>query len=161
MTPLIISGVAFYNTGMGRLVELKDIDLTPHWYFSDTWYSTDGRRYVYKWPSPDFPHQVSIHADDIDRDHALKIKIRRWIERNLSETVIFSEVQKNYRIYYGEERDWDHSYERRNEWYVFHFEDEHSATIFRLAFSDLVKEITELHPDKEDEYEKTSYHKNY
>jgi hypothetical protein len=146
---------------MGRLIALKDLDLTPHWYFSDTWFSVDGRRHVYSWPSPDFPHQVAIHTDSLDNYNGTKIKIRQWIERNLSETVILSEVEKNYRVYYDEERTWEHSHERRNNWYVFHFEDEHSATMFRLAFSDLVKEITDLHPDNKDEYEKTSYYKAY
>jgi len=144
---------------MGRLVALADLDLTPHWYFSDTWYSSEGRRYVYKWPSPDFPYSVAIHADDIDNHNGIKIKIRQWIERTLSEIVIFSVIDKNYRVYFGKDRDWDSSYERTNKWYVFYFEDEHSAMVFRLAFSDLVKEITELHPNKEDEYEKTSHYK--
>jgi len=156
---LLASGVVFYNKHMGRLVALADLDLTPYWYFSDTWYSSEGRRYIYTWPSPDFPHRVAIHADSIDNHNGTKIKIRQWIERNLSETVIFSVIEKNYRVYYSAERTWDHSFERTNQWYVFHFEDEHSAMVFRLAFSDLVKEITELHPNKEDEYEKTSHYK--
>ena len=144
---------------MGRLLTLEDLDADPSWYFSDAHYSIDARRYVYKWPSPDFPHQVSIHSDDLSKYKDRKIKIRQWIERQLSDTVIFSIVDKNYRIYYGEKWDWDHSYERRNNWYVFYFEDEHSAMTFRLAFSELVKEMTDLHPDGGDEYEKTSYYK--
>lgn len=144
---------------MGRLVSLSDLDLTPGWYFTDTWYSSEGRRYVYKWPSPDFPYHVSIHSDTINLCNDRRIKIRQWIERNLSETVIFSIVEKSYRVYFGEDRSWDSSYERKNDWYVFYFEDEHSAMMFRLAFSEYVKDISDLHPDKEDEYEKTSYYK--
>lgn len=143
---------------MGRLVKLEDLDLNPSWYFSDAYYSIDARRHVYKWPSPDFPHIVTIHNDTLNHYNDRRIKIRQWIERNLSETVIFSVIDKSYRIYYGEKRDWDSSYERKNDWFVFHFEDEHSATMFRLAFSEYVREMTDLHQDKEDDYEKTSYY---
>ena len=144
---------------MGRLITLEHLDIEPTWYFSDAHYSIDARRYVYKWPSPDFPYCVAIHSDDIRIYGDRKIKIRRWIEQTISETVILSIIDKGYRVYYGEKRDWDSSYERKNDWYAFYFDDEHSATMFRLTFSELVKEITDLHPDREDEYEKTSYYK--
>jgi hypothetical protein len=146
---------------MGSLVTLNSLALDPSWYFPDSHYSWESRRWVYKWPSEYFSHVVGIHADDFRSHPARKTEIRKWIEINVEGTVIINEIDKNYRVYYGKERDWDHSYERTNKWYAFYFESEESAFMFRLRFSEYIKEITDLHPTSGDEYEKTSYHKTY
>ena len=129
---------------MGQLLYKDSID-NPVWYFEDTYYSTEGRRYVYKWPSKNFSYSVAIHSDDID--NSVRIQIRRWIELNLSETVIYDTLCHDYRWHYHETiKDWQHSYEVQNKWITFHFEDENSYLMFRLAFSNLVKDPTKHHP---------------
>jgi hypothetical protein len=72
-----------------------------------------------------------------------------------------AEVENNYRYYYDEERSWDYSTDVRNVWYTFHFDTEGEALLFRLTFSEYVKDITDLHPTRGDEYEKTSYNKKH
>jgi len=74
---------------MGRLVALADLDLTPYWYFSDTWYSSEGRRYIYTWPSPDFPHRVAIHADSIDNHNGTKIKLDNGLKEIFQKLLFF------------------------------------------------------------------------
>jgi hypothetical protein len=135
---------------MGQLINKDDIH-NADWYFEDAYYSTEGRRYVYSWPNNSYLYSVSIHADDLNRT-GKKPLLRRWIELNLQETVIFSRVDNTYHKYYGTNHSWENSYEKVNQWFVFYFENEHSATLFRLAFSELVKTITKHHPDSpEDE----------
>lgn len=146
---------------MGRLITLSQLDPNPSWYFLDAYYSWESRRWTYKWPSDTFPYCVSIHNDDLKDYRDRKIEIRKWIEANVQGPVIMDEVDKHYRVYYSDDRHWDHSYERSNMWTAFYFETEGEALLFRLTFSEYVKDITDLHPTSGDEYEKTSYHKNY
>lgn len=146
---------------MGYLVTREQLHPGPNWYFEDAQYSWDARRWIYKFPSDNFPYSVAIHHDDISRYGDRKIAIRRWIEGNVQGSVILDQVDKKYRVYYSEERTWDHSYEQSNTWWVFYFEVEEEALLFRLTFSEYVKEMTDLHPTRNDDYEKTSYHKAY
>ena len=146
---------------MGSLVTLESLCPDPSWYFTDARYSSESRRWVYKWPNDCFSHVVGIHDEDFQSNPERKTEIRKWIEINVEGTVILNEISKNYRVFYGKERDWYHSYERTNKWYAFYFESEESALMFRLRFSEYIKEITDLHPTRGDEYEKTSYHKAY
>lgn len=143
---------------MGKLITLDHLVPDPTWYFPDAYYTWESRRWIYKWPSEVFPHMISIHSDDLEQHKARKGEIRRWIEANADGTVIYKEIDKKYRIYYGEQRDWDHSYEQPNTWCCFYFEDEESALMFKLRFSEYIKELTDLHPTRNDEYEKTSYY---
>lgn len=129
---------------MGQLLFHKNIDNAP-WYFEDAWYNSDKRRFDFPWPNQAYPHEVGMHEEAVMAAKA-KPSIRRWIELNLQETVIYSVVDNTYHKYYGKERTWEQSYEVRNMWLVFHFENEHSATMFRLAFSELARPITKHHP---------------
>lgn len=95
--------------------------------------------------------------DDFRSYPERKTEVRKWIEINAEGTVIVDVIDKSYRVYFGKERDWDHSYERPNRWSGFYFESAESALLFRIRFSDYIKEITDLHPTQGDEYEKTSY----
>lgn len=144
---------------MGTLTTLDKLMPDANWYFEDA-YQTNShpKAYAYTWPNPAFPHQVAIHSDRI-KQCTLLPSIRRWVERNLSETVIYSVIDKSYRIYWGEDWDWDHSRERHNAWFVFYFEDEHSAAMFKLAFADHVTEVADYHPYQKDQNEKTSIRK--
>jgi hypothetical protein len=129
---------------MGRLLYKNDIDDAP-WFFEDAYYSHEGRRYMYEWPSSNFPYCVAIHSDNIN--NKIRIRVRKWIELNLQETVIFDILKNDYRWYWHKTiKDWDHSYEVGNSWLRFHFENEQSAMMFRLAFSEIVKTPTKHHP---------------
>ena len=139
---------------MGRLIRLGDI-VDPSWYFDDAWYDpTNGGQHKYAWPNPSFPYRICIPFKCIE-DNKVKIEIRRWIELHIQDTVIIDYVNKSYRVYYGNQivsdpyDFWDASYDRSNNWVIFYFEDQHSATAFRLRFSDLVKEIFDRFPEDE------------
>lgn len=152
---------------MGRLLELKDLDLLDvRWYFKDAYYSQDNRKFYYDWPSEQFPHVIGIHQPVIEDYNGLKIEIREWIEEKLSETVIVAIVDKSFRYFMGGKNipdAWDRSYDVVNRWYGFYFKHSESALAFNLAFSDYVSPITELPPGKDGEYdyEKTSHCKTY
>lgn len=151
---------------MGQLIN-KDyltsgaaIALDISWYLEDAYYSWDSRRWAYTWPSKSLPYSCAIHRDDFKRH--LKPAIRVWVEKNIYSAVIYEEISKNYRYYYdSEDRSWDRSYEISNVWVVFYFTDADDALMFKLKFSDYVREITELHPKEDHDYEKTSYYKTY
>jgi len=135
---------------MGRLItDIAETEIT--WLFKDAYYSSSANRYLYKWPNPSFPYMVTIPSDRINDTSGLRIDIRRWIERHITDTVIMKQVDKSYRFYYGTDKDhWRYSeqyYTMSNWWYTFSFEDEHSALAFKLRFSDLVKDMTDYHPD--------------
>jgi hypothetical protein len=86
------------------------------------------------------------------------IKIRRWIENIITDTVIFDSIDWKYRRYYGERTDWEHGSEVSNTWYRFSFEDEHTATMFAITFAHLIQKPTNHHPDRseDEEWLKTS-----
>lgn len=135
---------------MGTLLELdgikSDIGLSPGWYFSDAYFYDRG--WKFKFPSDDFPYLVSINEDDMGGN---KIIIRKWIEKNAEGVVIYCTENKSYRVWWSEDpkkRDWDHTSEIRNNWYMFYFEDSESALAFSLAFSNIVRPVTNDHPTK-------------
>jgi len=134
---------------MTKLVTQKDIDAS--WYFSDARWS-DADRYIYTWPSPDFPHMVSIHYDDLFGPWAqekLKVNIRQWIDRNIIDVVIYDVIDKSYRWFYNKhESDWDHSCAVSNKWCRFHFSDSNDALLFSLQFGEFVKPISAAHPTR-------------
>jgi hypothetical protein len=132
---------------MGQLLFRDDIEHAD-WYFKDAYYKSHGggpAQWSYKWPNPEFPNQVAIHADEILDN---RLSIRKWIERSDIGTVICEYVRKTYRVWWGTSRDWDKTTEISNCWYVFHFEDSESALAFSLRFNDLVRPMTEDHPTR-------------
>jgi hypothetical protein len=134
---------------MGKLLRLVDIIGIETWYFEDAYFSHDSGtrdRYVYKWPSPNFPYSYYIHEEHLT--NSAKIEIRRWIENIITDTVLIDEISYDYRRYYGESRDWSNSYEVRNRWQRFHFENEHTALMFKMTFSNLIKQLIKHHPDR-------------
>lgn len=132
---------------MGRLVTLDEIRELAEWHFEDAHHDAfNGNRYVFTWPNPTFPHTVAIHSDDLKDRNDIKISIRKWIEINLSETVLVHRLDKSYRIYIKKDKDWDSSYEVPNVWTVFYFEESEAATMFALRFSEYVRPVTNEHP---------------
>lgn len=132
---------------MGTLVTREDIRSRADWYFSDAYYAAEytvsrPEGYRYDWPSKDFPYRICIHDDDLSSP--IKVEIRRWIEQRISETVIYTYIDKSYWHYRDEEK--DSRANVRNIWCAFYFESEESAVAFKLRFLNIVKEITDRHP---------------
>lgn len=131
---------------MGRLVYLADLDLDARWYFPDAHYVPERNIYSYEWPNSAYQYKAAIHSDDFDNHNDRRIEIRKWIEENIVETVICDVLDKSYRLYYHGELNWKKSYQMPNEWVIFYFENEYSASIFSLRFSEWIKPITDEHP---------------
>ena len=131
---------------MGTLITLDEISKIANWYFEDAYYHSSGNKYAFVWPNPTFPHSVAIHSDNLRDRNDIRISIRRWIETNLTETVLVQKLDKSYRRYTKKD-DWENSYEISNMWTVFYFEEELAASMFALRFSEYVKPITDEHPE--------------
>lgn len=134
---------------MGRLLYRKDIGLEAEWYFSDAYYSRSGC--CYKWPSADWPHRFYIHDDKFASPEM--VRLRKWIENTITDTVIVDSIEMDYRRYYGDDTDWDREVAVRNKWVRFSFENEHTATMFAITFSDLIQKPTNHHPDRPEDEE--------
>ena len=93
-----------------------------------------------------------MHRDKIQQN-SHKLLIRRWIENTISDTVIFDTVDMSYKKFYGKSYEWDKNYNIHNKWYRFSFENEHSALIFSLAFSELIQPMTKWHPERPEDEE--------
>jgi hypothetical protein len=137
---------------MGTIIGLHEIkdNGAPKapWYFDDAYYTSDGRgTYRFKWPSTHFPHMVSIH-EDVIVEQGNRSKIRRWVEQQITETVIYDVFDKSYRIFYTKEQDWNRSHNVTNKWYRLWFENEESALAFKLKFGDIISPITDTHPTR-------------
>jgi len=133
---------------MGKLINRDELCNDADWYFSDAFWDsyTSPSRYKYKWPSDDFPIVITIHDEILDSK--LKPTIRKWIEINVLGTVIYETIDKSYRHYWEGNNNWDHSYAVINIWWAFYFQDEESATLFKLRFGDIIQPITDKHPTK-------------
>jgi len=150
---LLASGVVIYNVRMGRLINRSQLDLNADWYFGDAYFSRSGGMdyWVYEWPNPSFLHCHHIHCDHLD--NSKRIRIRKWIENNISDIVIYDTLEMDYRRHYGKSRDWNSGHDVRNSWLRFFFEDENTSLMFKVAFSDLIREPTKHHPDKPEDEE--------
>ncbi len=130
---------------MGHLTSKASVENDAKWYFADAYWTSDGNRYSYGWPSLNYPDCVSIHYDLMDNN--LRIKIRKWIEKNLSCTVIYDVI--------------DHSYKKKtnrssfvdNKWFCLYFDDGESALAFKLVFMDVCKPVTKYHPERPEDAE--------
>ena len=135
---------------MGKLLFMSELRERANWYMVDAYYDSYNRnaKRSYAWPNPAFPHQIAINEDDMTGN---KPAILKWIERNDVGTVVYSTLDKSYRVWYSSDptkRDWDHTSEIKNAWEVFYFEESESALAFSLRFNNLVNPITDDHPTK-------------
>jgi hypothetical protein len=126
---------------MGNLITFNQASMEADWYFPDAYFNSSSSRWLFKWPNEEFPIRVGIHHDDMNP--VVKVKIRKWIESTLTETVIHEQIDKSYN---RNEHDWNKSYRVSNYWHGFNFENAESATMFSLCFSEYIKPITEEHP---------------
>lgn len=123
---------------MGTLIYRENI-IDPTWYFADVHF--DEGRYVYEWPSKHYPFSEAINQSDLSGD--LKIEIRRWIEKNIAEEVIYDLIDKTY---YHSTGPADTGRLVSNYWYNFYFRDSESVLAFKLRFGNVIKKITDKHP---------------
>ena len=140
---------------MGKLITLDEARKDAKWYFPDATFSGRDRNgnstYQIEWPNKAFPFGIAIHYDTLfpPCDSSNAIRVRKWIESSaISGTVIYTEKDNSYRVYYTDEDDYDKSIEIQNRWYIFYFEDEEDALAFKLTFSDIVISISNNHPTK-------------
>jgi hypothetical protein len=131
---------------MGSLVERDELAKKARWYFEDAHYDSNREIYRYKWPSPDFPHHVHIFDDRYGSMPAPFVKIRKWVEDTITETVIYDVVDLSYRRYTDHQKTWERSFDVTNKWHRFSFSTAESALMFSLAFSDWVRPISKHNP---------------
>jgi hypothetical protein len=142
---------------MGTLVGRHELDDKAKWYFEDAYYCPMIKRRRYEWPSPDFAHHVHIHDDKYTLATIPFVKIRKWIESNIAETVIYDEVDLSYRRFTDHEQTWERSFEVTNKWHRLNFTSAESALMFSLVFSEWVRPLSKhspLWPGHEDIFNK-------
>lgn len=140
---MLAGGVFFYTTYMGQLIFAEDLNKSGHvdWYVAEAWYNTTSRTYVYNLPNSSFPSSVAIHYEKLD-GHT-KVAIRRFIEESVVGCVIRSYVDKSY---WKDTDSYNGGYQISNMWHIFYFENEESATAFKLRFGEYISEVTNEHP---------------
>lgn len=133
--------------------------LDSFWYFEDATDHFSERFKVEK----TYPHTLYVHVDwligheymyddtyglSVEAAGRLRVEMRRWIEDNIHDVVMYSKIIKSYfRAYFrGKgERGW--MKEIRHDYYKFYFKNLEDATLFKLQFGQYaVAEIGERHP---------------
>lgn len=130
---------------MSKLLSYDDVKSTADFYFTDAHWSWDKKQYVFNWPSKDFPYAAYIHEKNLD--NVLRISIRKWVDKNTNDVVIYRIIDHTYRHMTGPDFRWDRSFEVTNYWYGFYFAEEAECLLFKLAFADVVTPKTLHHPD--------------
>lgn len=138
---------------MGKLLSISEVAPNATWYFDDAYITYSNGRNKYKWPNPSYSHPVCIHFDELYHNNKLKIEIRKFVEDNLTETVIYDTVEMDYYKFFSDDHSWDRKWDISNSWFRFNFESKDSAIIFVLKFSEFVKPMTAWHPDHPEDEE--------
>ena len=134
---------------MGRLTTIDKLELPLNWHFEDAYYN-NGKWHI-SFPNSNYLYRLAIHNDTLRENNALRIEIRKWIERNIDDLVIIEHIDKTYFQYYSETRARNGGYQISNNWSGFYFEKEESAIMFKLKFGEFITEVTEKHPRYLDE----------
>jgi hypothetical protein len=122
---------------MSNLLSINEINDKSSWYFEDARWSQSGVKY--DWPSPQYPYVLGIKKDDMQP--ITRIQIRKWVE-TLLEAVIYDQVDRSYRRYYGKDKtDWEHSTMVYQHWVRFHFSNEQDALAFKLKFGEFITDV--------------------
>jgi hypothetical protein len=147
---------------VGRLIELSEFcvsdnhtgDLNALWYFPDARWDYRGNRRCKFTIESGYPALCAIHQDRLDTDNvkdagALRMEIRRWIERNLTTDVILSYKNMEYRNPENDSLPRDYFIPPiKHGYHLFNFETDSDMMLFRLRFSDYVREIQTTHPNR-------------
>lgn len=135
---------------MGALFEIDDLGMRIKLYVSSARsYLPLGNEKYADFPNDEFKSMSAIHYDDLPYG-PLWVEIRRFVERSLSDTVLYDLVNRSYWHQPLPENLLDNprGYTVENHWFRFWFENETDQTMFNLRFADLVKPITPHHPHK-------------
>lgn len=133
---------------MGRLLSVNDLRPSPAWYLSRSYFSSESRNYVFDlYTDPAIAERLYFHSSHFNKKPQLYVDVRRWIERNIPDTVLLDVLDKSYRYYYGDFKSWDRTYEKHHSYMVLCFEEHESALMFKLAFPQVSVEPSDLHPD--------------
>jgi len=119
---------------MGSLVTVAGIKET----IGVRWYAKYGLGTL---PCDEFPFEAAMDTRVMEGNRDLQIAVRKFVEQQLRDTVIYSYLDLTY--YYEYERgssgyQIDHGYDR------FFFESEESAIMFKLHFSEHLTEVKTL-----------------
>lgn len=140
---------------MGQLHTLSQVTLLAPYYFNDAYYSSESSRYIFKWPSTQYPEIIGIHLHHFERK-SLYVEIREWIEDHLIETVIVDNIELSYKVVrkgVPHWEKWDKCWDINNEWLRLHFRKPESAVAFKLRFSEYIQPITEKSPTDDFDYD--------
>lgn len=156
----MLGGFFFYNRIMGQLITHSTATGVGHIYFKDARYSGDANRYLFQWPSPQYPTILSIHVSHThskyNGSNGLIVDIREWIEDNIQETIIMDVVNHTYKVVRKDVNSWDRwdrAIEVKNSWTRFHFRKDESALAFKLKFGEFISPVTEKSPTDDYDYE--------
>jgi len=150
---------------MGNLIEVskfhandqKTASLNASWYFPDAYFDSYRSRSVRFTVESGYPFSCAIHQDHLNGDYEdrrekgfIRMIMRRWIERHLEGDVIYEHKNMEYRVQLKptEGSPYPQPYFISHGYYIFHFETEAEMLHFRLKFSDIVGEISKVHPEK-------------
>jgi hypothetical protein len=144
---------------MGRMFHRSDFSadgLKPEYYFPDAyWDSRGGAAGLWKFTvASGYPFALHVHNDMLSSRSAqasagaLRVEIRKFIERHLEGDVVITRLDKTY-FYRPEPNKYDRYPSRRevaHGYLGFNFEFEADAVHFKLRFSDIVSEVQDRHP---------------
>lgn len=144
---------------MGQLVFVQQFQgnfpsLDARWFFRNarhTHRTTGGYEFDL---TLDFPVALHIHFDTFDhaeRGGMLRVQIRRWIEANLTSSVLLLEDNRSYYIVHPSNRSFSdrHHEHVRHGYVVLRFGDDAEAVLFALAHSDIITRTPErYHPNR-------------
>lgn len=133
---------------MGTLITLKQVhELGVSWYFPGL---SDNQKITF--PVGEYKHQVAILNETLSNTYGLKVDIRKFIQESINCTVIMSVTGRAYRHYYpwSMEKtrwDWDSTIV---DWQftTFNFSNEHDALLFKMRFSEVVRDVTPYDPER-------------
>lgn len=129
---------------MGRLIRASELKTIGDFYVTSVRWG-GGDCHV-RFPNEEFSQMLSVHHEDIKKP-SNKIKIRRFIDECLKGSVIMDVISRDYWFKYENSEAWDsNGFNVENTWYRFWFEYDTDVLLFKLEFSDIIKQIQKEHP---------------
>lgn len=95
------------------------------------WYTTDWHRW--ELPCSQFTHECALDQRILDGTHELRIRVRKFIEEQLTDTVVLDYLDLTY---YYQHANYSGGYQIKHGYDRFFFESEESAIMFKLQFGE-------------------------
>jgi hypothetical protein len=99
------------------------------------WYAANNLNSL---PCPEFPHEVAFDRKVLEKHPDLRKTIRKFVEKQLGDTVIVSYMSLTY--YYEYQR-FSNGYQIHHGYDQFFFESESDAILFKLQFAEHVTNV--------------------